>query len=70
MIRLTRLSGSTFYLNPDLVQCIEETPDTVLTLANSERTLVRETATEIIDQIVAYKARILRLSYADPTPLS
>ncbi len=61
MIQLTRLNNSMFYLNPDLLQCIEETPDTGLTLSNGDHYIVRESAAEVIDRIVAYRVRILRL---------
>lgn len=68
MIRLTKLNKSTFYLNPDLLKCIEETPDTVLTLANGDHYLVREKIEEVIDRIIAYRVRLLRLSQCGELP--
>jgi flagellar protein FlbD len=59
MIKLTRLDGSEMYINPDLVEIIEETPDTHITLMNGNRYLVLEKAREIVDRIVVYKARII-----------
>ena len=41
MIQLTRLNHEPFYLNPDLIQEMETTPDTVLTLASGARIVVR-----------------------------
>lgn len=32
MVQLTRLNRKVFYLNPDLIKCIEETPDTISSL--------------------------------------
>jgi flagellar protein FlbD len=60
MIKLTKLNNSEFHLNPDLIRSIEETPDTIIELINADHILVREKPLEIIDKIVAYRARILR----------
>ncbi len=62
MIHLTRLNNSTFYLNPDLIKTIEETPDTIIRLMNDDHYLVLEKTEEIIDKIIAYRVRILRES--------
>lgn len=60
MIRLTRLDGSELYINPDLIETIEETPDTHIALLNGNRYLVLEPTRIIIDRIVAFKAKIQR----------
>lgn len=62
MIKLTRLNHSEFYLNPDLIKAIEQTPDTIITLVNDDHILVREQTEEIIDRIVDFRVRILRLA--------
>jgi len=62
MIKLTRLDGSEFFINPDLIECIEETPDTVITLVNGNHFLVREKVRIIADRIIALKAKIIRRS--------
>jgi flagellar protein FlbD len=62
MIKLTRLNQSEFYLNPDLIKAIEQTPDTIITLINDDHILVREQTEEIIERIVDFRVRILRLS--------
>lgn len=62
MIKLTRLNHSEFYLNPDLIKAIEQTPDTIITLVNDDHILVREQTEEIIDRIVDFRVRIIRLS--------
>jgi flagellar protein FlbD len=59
MIRLTRLNHEPFFLNPDLIQEMETTPDTVLTLSAGTRIVVREVPERIIDEIVEYRRRIL-----------
>jgi flagellar protein FlbD len=47
MIPVTRPDGTSLLVNPDRIELIEETPDTVITLADGKKLLVRETATEI-----------------------
>ena len=59
MIRLTRLNGSVFSLNPDLIHRAEETPDTVLTLIDGSRYVVVEPVEEIITRVVGYRARVV-----------
>ena len=58
MIRLTRLNHAPLTLNSDLIQHIEETPDTVITLTTGEIVRVRETADEIVERVVAFRRRI------------
>ncbi|RNC67284.1 MAG: flagellar protein FlbD [Desulfuromonadales bacterium] len=60
MIKLTRLDGSEFFVNPDLIELIEETPDTHITLSNGHKYLVLEKTAAIVDKTIDYKARIMR----------
>lgn len=48
MIQLTRLNNSTYFLNPFLIETIEETPDTIITLTNGKKFIVKEKALDII----------------------
>ena len=59
MIRLTRLNREPFYLNPDLIQEMETTPDTVLTLSTGVRIVVQDAPERVINEIVEFKRRIL-----------
>ena len=59
MILVHRLRGEPMYLNPDLVESIEETPDTVLTLTDGRRAIVSDAAADVVDRIVRYRARVL-----------
>jgi flagellar protein FlbD len=45
-------------LNPDLIEVVEETPDTVVTLTNGHRYVVKETAQELQQKIVDYHRSI------------
>jgi flagellar protein FlbD len=60
MIAVTRLDKQKMYLNPDHIICIEETPDTVITLFNGNRYIVTDRASAIISRVVAFRARISR----------
>lgn len=55
MIPLTRQDGSPFLINPDRIETVEETPDTVITLADGKKVLVRETATEVAKRFHYYQ---------------
>jgi flagellar protein FlbD len=59
MIQLTRLNGQALILNSDLIKFIENAPDTVITLVNGEKLLVRETANNISERIIEFRRRVL-----------
>src|SRR5215472_8353013 len=60
MIALTHFgSGNRIALNVDLIEKIEETPDTVITLTNGTRYLVQETLDEIIERSIEVRARAI-----------
>jgi flagellar protein FlbD len=59
MIELTRLNGRTMMLNSDLIKTAEASPDTVLTLVNGEKLIVREEISEVMERVIAYRARLL-----------
>ncbi len=64
MITVTRLNGGAFALNPDLIERVETTPDTVITLVDSTRYVVRERLEEVTYRIREYKASVIALSHA------
>jgi flagellar protein FlbD len=59
MIELTRLNGRPMVLNGDLVKTAEASPDTMLTLINGEKLIVREEIGEVVERVLAYRARLL-----------
>lgn len=59
MISLTRLSGTTFLLNADLVERVDCTPDTVVTLVDGTKYLVSESLDEVLAAVVDYRAAIV-----------
>lgn len=59
MIELTRLNGTAIVLNSDLIKTAEAAPDTMLTLINGEKLIVREETAEVLERVLAYRARLL-----------
>lgn len=58
MIYLKRMNNKEFVLNVDLIEIIEETPDTVITLTNGHKMIVMESVNEVIQKIIEYKRNI------------
>ena len=59
MIELTRLNGHPMVVNSDLIKTAESSPDTMLTLINGEKLIVREDCEEVVERVLAYRARLL-----------
>ena len=57
MIYVTRLNGKTFAINPDLIEIMDETPDTVITLTNGSKFVVSEGIATLIERIVEFRRR-------------
>ncbi|HSV32224.1 MAG TPA: flagellar FlbD family protein [Atribacteraceae bacterium] len=55
MIELTRFNGSTFTVNSDLIETVEATPDTVVSLLTGRKYIVLEGVKEVIDKIVQFR---------------
>ena len=60
MIYVTRLDGTELVVNCELILTVEKTPDTLITLTNGERLLVREPVAEVIERTVGYRHRVYR----------
>jgi len=70
MIVVTRLNGSAFAVNPDLVERIQEMPDTTLVMVDGAKYIVRESMAEVIDAVAAYRARIVGMAYGTDTAVN
>ena len=62
MIVLNRLNGKAVALNPDLIERVEATPDTVVTLVDDKKFLVSESLAEVIALITDYRAYVIARS--------
>jgi len=61
MVKITRLNNVEQIINSDLIEFIDATPDTNITMTTGRKVMVRESVDEIIDRIVAYKKRIFAI---------
>jgi flagellar protein FlbD len=67
MIIVTRLNGTEIVVNADLIETIEATPDTIVTLVDGTRYLVEEPPSTIIERVMGFRAAVLRLG-DEPLP--
>jgi flagellar protein FlbD len=74
VLQLTRLNGPVFALNPDLIERAEATPDTVVTLVNGSKYVIRESLDELIELVRRYRADVVAAAQfeagdsGDPSP--
>ncbi len=59
MILVHRLKGQPVFVNADLIESIEATPDTVLSMADGRKVVVTEPPEEIVDRVRRYRASVL-----------
>lgn len=55
MIELTRYNDVKFTLNADIIESVEETPDTVITLTTGKKVIVKESRQEVTELVISYK---------------
>jgi len=60
MIQLTRLNNHPLALNSDLIKFVEQAPDTVITLLNGEKIVVRESAQDVMERVVQFRRSVLQ----------
>lgn len=60
MIELTRLNNSQIMINCDLIETVEENPDTVITLTTGKKFVVKESRQDIRDLVISYKQKIIK----------
>ena len=58
IIELTRFNEKKFVLNCDLIETVEETPDTVITLTSGKKYIVKENSATIVEMIIGYKNKV------------
>jgi flagellar protein FlbD len=66
MIALRRLNNEPIMVNPDLIESLEATPDTVVTLTSGNKLLVRDGMDEVREKIIEFKRRIHGPEPAEP----
>ncbi|MCI8372758.1 MAG: flagellar FlbD family protein [Lachnospiraceae bacterium] len=61
MIEITRLNGKELIINAELIETVEETPDTVITLTNGKKLIVKESRQEVKNLVISYKRDIFKI---------
>ena len=59
MVRLTRINRIPLVINSDLIEHIEVTPDTVVSLTTGQKFIVLESADEVIDRVIRFRREVL-----------
>ncbi|MGH3330183.1 MAG: flagellar FlbD family protein [Nocardioidaceae bacterium] len=62
MVTLTRLTGVVFALNPDLIERVDATPDTVITLVDGTKYLVRESLADVVRTVMEFRAQLIAIA--------
>ena len=62
MIIVTRINGTEIVVNADLIETIEATPDTVLTLVDGPRDVVEDAPSILIERVAGFRAAVIRLA--------
>lgn len=65
MIAVKRLNGEEILINPHLIETIEATPDTVVTLTTGRRLVIKESTAEVVAKIIQYRQTIGNKLYAE-----
>jgi len=60
MVELTRLNDTKFTLNAELIEMVEEVPDTVITLTTGKKILVKESRHDVRNLVILYKQEVFR----------
>ena len=63
MIEVTKINGVKVLVNPDLIELVEETPDTVLTLTTGRKIIVKESRQQIKSLVKSYKREIMETGF-------
>ncbi len=58
MIHVTRLNHSPLVINSDLIEFVESTPDTMISLTTGKKILVTESVDELVTRVAEFKARV------------
>ncbi|MGP1576387.1 MAG: flagellar FlbD family protein [Treponema sp.] len=58
MVEVTRLNGTTYWINPHQIETVECNPDTTIRMLSGKSFVVKETPEKLIDAVVAYRQRI------------
>lgn len=59
MVKVTRLAGDQIYINADLIEFVESTPDTMVTLTTGRKFIIKESVEFVVEGVIDYRRKIL-----------
>ncbi|MCK5708803.1 MAG: flagellar FlbD family protein [Candidatus Aureabacteria bacterium] len=60
MIQTTRLNGMSIFINPELIETVEKTPDTIITLTSGKKYVIKESIEELVKKFIMYQQFVRR----------
>lgn len=58
MIEITKINDVKITINSDIIEIVEETPDTVITLTTGRKIIVKESRQEVTNLVISYRRKI------------
>ncbi len=58
MIEVTKINGAKVLINPDLIELVEETPDTIIAFTTGRKIIVKESRQEVKNLVKLYRKEI------------
>lgn len=58
MIYVTKMNGQEILINNDLIETVEETPNTIITLTTGKKVIVKESSEQLLQKVIAFKHKI------------
>lgn len=58
MIKITKMGGEKITINAELIESIQATPDTIITLTTNKKIIVKDSVDEIVKKVITYKKKI------------
>lgn len=68
MIRLTRINHKPLVVNCDLIEHVESTPDTVITMTTGQKFVVLESTDEVIQRVIEFRRTVIFCTSPSPPP--
>ena len=65
MIKLTRLNNAALIINAELIEFVEESPDTIVTLTTGQKIMVKESVDEVVERVMEYRRSIVSRPLSD-----
>ena len=65
MIEITKINGVKITVNSDIIEVVEETPDTVITLTTGKKIIVKESRQEVTNLVISYRKSVLSALFSD-----